>query len=335
MREVRRSADALVGMLPDEVHDAVIERVRALDFNRYPDPLANALRVAIAEWHGLKAANVLVGNGGDELLYDIFVAWGGPGRSLLTFPPTFSVYETNAVLTNTQVINMPRNEGDWSIDVDRACERLAKGDIDIVVITNPNNPTGTMTPLEDIQRILDASDALVLVDEAYGEFADQSAAKLLDEYENLLILHTFSKAYRCAGYVLGNSNVISEFKKVRQPYSVDAISQIVGEEVVRNRELFDESIEQTRVERDRLIAALSQLDKVTVYPSEANFVMLKLPFAMSVWSNLDEKHSVLVRNVSGENHLAGCLRVTVGTPEENDRFLDALTEELGNLAYQR
>lgn len=179
MREVRRSADALVGMLPydpkykksntllsanesplnvpDEVLDAVIERVRALDFNRYPDPLANALRVAIAEWHGLKAANVLVGNGGDELLYDIFVAWGGPGRSLLTFPPTFSVYETNAVLTNTQVINMPRNEGDWSIDVDRACERLAKGDIDIVVITNPNNPTGTMTPLEDIRRILDAS----------------------------------------------------------------------------------------------------------------------------------------------------------------------------------
>ena len=104
---------------------------------------------------------------------------------------------------------------------------------------------------------------------------------------------------------------------------------------MRSRALFDESIEQTRVERDRLIAALSQLDKVTVYPSEANFVMLKLPFAMSVWSNLDEKHSVLVRNVSGENYLAGCLRVTVGTPEENDRFLDALTEELGNLAYQR
>ena len=198
---------------------------------------------------------------------------------------------------------------------------------------------GYIANLKGICDLADEFDALVMVDEAYFEFADESAAKLLDEYENLLILHTFSKAYRCAGirlgYFLGNPNVISEFKKVRQPYSVDAISQIVGEEVVRNRELFDESIEQTRVERDRLIAALSQLDKVTVYPSEANFVMLKLPFAMSVWSNLDEKHSVLVRNVSGENHLAGCLRVTVGTPEENDRFLDALTEELGNLAYQR
>ena len=130
-------------------------------------------------------------------------------------------------------------------------------------------------------------------------------------------------------------SVINEFKKVRQPYSVDAISQIVGEEVVRHRELFAEGIAQTRVERDRLIAALSQLDKVTVYPSEANFVMLKLPFAVRTWNDLDEKHSVLVRNVSGENHLAGCLRVTVGTPEENDRFLDALKTELDDLANQR
>ena len=166
MREVRRSADALVGMLPydpkykksntllsanespfnvpDEVLEAVIERMRMLDFNRYPDPLANALRVAIAEWHGLKAANVLVGNGGDELSLRHLCRLGRPGPCALTFPPTFSVYETNAVLTNTQVVNLPRSQDDWSIDVDRACERLAKGDIDIVVITNPNNPTGTL-----------------------------------------------------------------------------------------------------------------------------------------------------------------------------------------------
>lgn len=149
MREVRRSATRLWGLLPydpkykksntllsanesplnvpDEVLEAVIERMRTLDFNRYPDPLANALRVAIAEWHGLKAANVLVGNGGDELLYDIFAAWGGPDRALLTFPPTFSVYETNAVLTNTQVINLPRSQDDWSIDVDRAWRAPGQG----------------------------------------------------------------------------------------------------------------------------------------------------------------------------------------------------------------
>lgn len=361
MNEVRPSAPALTGMLPydpkykksntllsanespynipEEVMDAVLARVRELDFNRYPDPLANALRVEIAKWQGVKPANVLVGNGGDELLYDIFVAWGGPGRRLLTFPPTFSVYETNAVLTGTEVVNLLRTDGDWAVDVDRACERLAKSDIDIVVLTNPNNPTGTLTPLEDIRRILDASDALVLVDEAYGEFSGQSAACLLDEYENLLILHTLSKAYRCAGvrlgYFLGSMKVIDEFKKVRQPYSVDAISQIVGEEVVRHRTLFDAGIEQARVERDRLIASLERFEQVTVFPSEANFVMVKLPFAVRMWHDLDERHSVLVRNVSGEAHLAGCLRITVGTPEENDRFVAALAEELDDIANKR
>lgn len=361
MERVRSSSPVLTGMLPydpkykksntllsanespynvpGEVMDAVLERVRTLDFNRYPDPLANGLRVEIARWHGVKPANVLVGNGGDELLYDIFVAWGGAGRKLLTFPPTFSVYETNAVLTGTEVVNLPRRDGDWGIDVDRACARLAQGDIDIVILTNPNNPTGTMTPLEDIVRILDASDALVLVDEAYGEFSETSAAALLAEHENLLILHTFSKAYRCAGvrlgYLLGAPAVIDEFKKVRQPYSVDAISQIVGEEVVRHRALFDASIEHTRTERDMLIASLSQIDRVTAYPSEANFVMIKLPFAQRIWSDLDERHSVLVRNVSGEPHLAGCLRITVGTPEENARFLDALKTELDDIANKR
>lgn len=361
MKEVRQSASSLIGMLPydpkykrsdtllsanesplnlpDEVRDAIIERIGKLEFNRYPDPLANQLRVEIAKWHGVKPANVLVGNGGDELLFDIFLAWGGPERTLLTFPPTFSVYETNAVLTNTKVINLPRNSEDWSIDVDKTVARLEKGDIDIVILTNPNNPTGTLTPLDDIRRILNASDALVLVDEAYGEYSDQTAARLLDEYENLLILHTFSKAYRSAGvrlgYFLGNSKVIDEYKKVRQPYSVDALSQIVGEEIVRHRALFEPSIEHTRTSRDRLIAELSQLENVTAYPSEANFIMIKLPFAQRIWKNLDEKHSVLVRNVSGEARLAGHLRITVGTTEENERFLEALKTELDDMTNKR
>lgn len=361
MKQVRKSASSLIGMLPydpkykksntllsanenpenipAQVRDKILERIAKLDFNRYPDPLANQLRMEIANWHGVKPANVLVGNGGDELLFDIFLAWGGPERSVLTFPPTFSVYETNAVLTNTAVYNLPRNGEDWSIDVDKACARLEKGDIDIVILTNPNNPTGTLTPLDDIRRILNASDALVLVDEAYGEYADQSAARLLDEYENLLILHTFSKAYRCAavrlGYFLGNPRIIDEYKKVRQPYSVDAISQIVGEEVVKHRDLFEPGIEHARVARDELMAALSQIEGVTVYPSEANFVMIKVPFAQRVWETLDKKHSVLVRNVSGEARLAGCLRVTVGTAEENERFLEALRTELDDITNKR
>ncbi len=361
MKEVRSSAPMLTGMvpydpkylksetllsanespysLPEQVVESIQQRIASFAFNRYPDPLANELRKLIAEWQGVKVANVLCGNGGDELLYDVFVAWGGPGRKMLNFSPTFSVYETNAELTGTQVVNMPRCGNDWHIDIDKACERLAEGDIDIVVLTSPNNPTGAVTPIEDIRRVLDASDALVLVDEAYGEFADESALKLLEEYENLLILHTFSKAYRCAGvrlgYFLGSSKVITEFKKVRQPYSVDAISQIVGEEVVKARSLFDESIEEIKKSRDELIEQLSALDGVEVYPSDANFVMFKTPFAMRVWKNLNEQYSVLVRDVSGDPRLPDRLRVSIGTPEENARFMEALKEVLSEVGSSR
>ena len=241
MKQVRQSAPALQGMIPydpkymkadvlisanespldvpPEVKDAVLARIGKLAFNRYPDPLANRLRKAIATHWGVQVQNVLCGNGGDELLYDIMVAWGGPGRKMLNFPPTFSVYETNAELTGTEVVNCPRVGDDFHIDVDKAVERLSAGDIDVVVLTSPNNPTGMTTGVDDIRRILDASDALVLVDEAYGEFAEGGCLELLPEYENLIILHTFSKAYRCAGvrlgYYLANPTVINEFKKVR------------------------------------------------------------------------------------------------------------------------
>ena len=358
MKQVRQSAPALQGMIPydpkymkadvlisanespldvpPEVKDAVLARIGKLAFNRYPDPLANSLRRAIAKHWGVQVQNVLCGNGGDELLYDIMVAWGGPGRKMLNFPPTFSVYETNAELTGTEVVNCPRVGDDFHIDVDKAVERLSAGDIDVVVLTSPNNPTGMTTGVDDIRRILDASDALVLVDEAYGEFAEGGCLELLSEYENLIILHTFSKAYRCAGvrlgYYLANPTVINEFKKVRQPYSVDALSQIVAEEVMAHADLFEDGIETTKRERERVLSALDAMEGVRVHPSEANFILFHVSGATGVWERLHQQHSVLVRNVSGDTRLPGCLRVSIGTPEENDAFLAALDDVLKNWA---
>ena len=320
--------------VPEQVKAAITRRLGELAFNRYPDPLATNLRQAIATHWGVKPANVLCGNGGDELLYDIFIAWGGPGRTLLNFPPTFSVYETNAALTGTRVVNIPRVGDDFHIDVDAAVAALGQGGIDIVVLTSPNNPTGMGTSTADIERILNASDALVLVDEAYGEFMGRSCLELLEQHENLIILHTFSKAYRCAGarlgYVLAGQGVLAEFKKVRQPYSVDAISQVVGEEVMARAGLFEESIAQTISERARLQQGLAAIEGVRVHPSEANFVLFHVQYATQVWKDLHAKHSVLVRNVSGDARLPGCLRVTVGTPAENDAFLAALQDVLAN-----
>ena len=358
MDQLRSSAPQLAGMLPydskylkadvllsanespldvpDEVRSAVLGRLAGLAFNRYPDPLANRLRKRIADHWGVQVKNVLVGNGGDELLYDLALAWGGPGRKMLGFPPTFSVYQTNAELTGTTVVNLPREGEDFHIDVDKAVACLGAGDIDYVVLTSPNNPTGTFTPTADVERILEASDALVLVDEAYGEFAGNTCQELLNSHENLVILHTFSKAYRCAGvrlgYLLAAPSVISELKKVRQPYSVDAISQVVGEEVMAHADAFEAGIAETRTLRDELVERLGGMEGVRVHPSESNIVLFHVSGATGIWERLYERHSVLVRNVSGDPRLPGCLRVSVGTREENERFLAALEDVLATFA---
>ena len=311
--------------MPEVVRERIAQRVAAMSFNRYPDPLANALRDLIAERYGVKRGNVLCGNGGDELLFDLMLSWGGPGRTLLNFPPTFGIYELNAQLTNTAVVNIPREGDDFHINIDAACQRLSCGDIDICILTSPNNPTGCCTTLADIERILDASDALVLVDEAYIEFApEKSAHCLLAEHENLLILHTFSKAFSGAGvrlgYVVGSESIITEFLKVRQAYSVDSLSQIVGEEVLRGADAFEPQIAAIRDARGPLMEALAQLPGVTVHPSDANFILISLNGAQQVWERLFEEHSVLVRNVG-----SGRLRITVGSSEENEKLLAALS----------
>ncbi len=176
----------------------------------------------IAEANGLDRDCVLVGNGGDELLFDMALAWGGPGRKFLNMPPTFSVYQNNAELTNTEVVDIPRR-ADYTIDEEAVLSRVARGDIDYVIVTSPNNPTGDLADERFILRLLDATDALVLVDEAYFEFSRATVRPLLSTHENLAILRTFSKAFSLAGvrvgYILGDAEVVREFVKVRQPYS--------------------------------------------------------------------------------------------------------------------
>ncbi len=325
--EVQLSANENPYGLPEQVKDAILARLRDLPYNRYPDPLANELRDALASEAGLQRDEVLVGNGGDELIFDILLSWGGPQRTLLTCPPTFSAYETDAHLTGTDIVRVARHE-DFGIDTDAVCERLAAGGVDLVILTTPNNPTGNAISIADIERVLCATDAPVLVDEAYGEFAGCSSLRLFADHPNLVILHTFSKAYAAAGvrlgYLFAHDQVVDELKKVRQPYSVDALSQAIGSEIVRMRTAFQPSIARIISERGRLAAGLLAMDDVEVYPSEANFLLVRLPQAKRVWERLYQEHSVLVRDFSEDPQLAGCLRITVGTEEENARLLEAL-----------
>lgn len=314
---------------PQEVLDEIAAGLSDFQYNRYPDPLARNLRSMIAETCGIKPECVLLGNGGDEQLFNIFMAWGGPGRKLLNITPTFSIYAYNAKITGTGVVEIPRS-ADFKIDEQAVIERASQGDIDIVVVGSPNNPTGDLASEDFMLRLLEATDALVLVDEAYGEFSAFSMLPHLKDFENLLILHTFSKAYSLAGlrlgYILANPSVICEFLKVRQNYSIDAFAQLAGECCWRHRDLFMPRIGLTVQRREEVFAALSRIPGVEVWPSDANYLMFRIERAHEVWETLYEKYSVLVRDFSSAPGLENCLRVTIGSRDEVVRFLTALSE---------
>lgn len=316
--------------VPEEVRREISKRVRTTLFNRYPDPLANNLRDMIADANGLERENVLVGNGGDELLFNMALAWGGVDRTFLTMPPTFSVYEQNAKLTGTNVVSIPRC-ADYSIDEEAVLARIAQGDIDFIIVASPNNPTGMLANESFLLKLLDATDALVMVDEAYFEFSRSTMRPYLAQHKNLIILRTFSKAFSLAGvrlgYILGDVDVITAFIKVRQPYSVDAVSQVVAEVVYENRAAFEVGIRSIIEERAKLIDELRMLPEIKAFPSDANYIMFRAEGAGDVWQALYER-GILVRDFSRAEHMKECLRVTVGSPEENRLFMSALKEVL-------
>jgi histidinol-phosphate aminotransferase len=327
--EVNLSANENPNNLPHEVIDKLAELLPEFAFNRYPDPMAGKLRQLIADANGLDAANVLVGNGGDELIFDLLLAWGRPGRKLLNMPPTFAMYEIDAQVTGTEVVSVPRRP-DFSVDETAVLERVAMGDIDAVFVSHPNNPTGNLQPETFLIDLLKATDALVLVDEAYFEFSRHTMRPHMQRHRNLVILRTFSKAFSLAGlrvgYLLANEDVITELTKVRQPYSVDRFSQWVAAMVFRERVVFEAQISDLIRQRDVIQHGLDQLPGVVVYPSEANFVLFRVEHAAAVWRDLLHGHGVLVRDLSRAPYLEDCLRVSVGSPEENARFLAAMEE---------
>ena len=306
--------------MPDDVRAKVNEALCAVSANRYPQPLSDELRAELAAWHGVAPSQVIVGNGGDELLFNLFLAFGGQGHVLANVPPTFTVYRLYAELVETQVVDVPRDSDTFAIDVDA-----------------PHIPTGDLFSVEDARRLCQACPGVVLLDEAYMEFAPEgsSAAPLLGEFENLAVLHTLSKAFCLAGarigYLLCSPSISGALAAVRQPYSVNVYSQAAALAAVRGRASFEPTIQKIREERERLAQGLGQLASrgVRVWPSEANFLLVRVPDAARVRRRLRDEFSILVRDFSSAPGLEGCLRITVGTPEENDAVLDALSTLVG------
>jgi len=313
--------------------DALAAEMRQIPFNRYPDRNATGLRKAIARFHGVGADQVFCANGSNEVLQSICLAYGGPGRSAAVFEPTYALHSHIAHLTATAVVE-GRRRADFSLDLAEVDDVLAANNPSITFLCSPNNPTGMAENLTTVEHVLEASPGLLVVDEAYGQFADWSATDLVGGSRPLVVTRTFSKTWSMAaarlGYLLGPPEVVATLERVALPYHLDALKQAAGRLALEFAPEMEERVGLIVRERQRVVAALERLG-VTTWQSQSNFVLLRPERrkGSEVWQGLLQR-SVLVRDTSSWPGLEGCLRVTIGTPAENDAFLSALQEVLGD-----
>ncbi|HEX9683247.1 MAG TPA: histidinol-phosphate transaminase [Acidimicrobiales bacterium] len=307
------------------------QAARDLEPHRYPDRRAERLRRAIGAHHGLAPEQVALGNGSNEVLQAVCLAYGGTQRTAVTFEPTYAMHAHIARVCGTAVVELERGPG-FLIEAELAAARLAEVAPHITFLCSPNNPTGVVEPAATIDAVIDAAPGLVVVDEAYGQFAPWSATQLLDEDRPLVVTRTFSKTWAMAGlrlgYLLGPSWLVAELDRVLLPYHIDSLKQAAGLVALDHVEEMEVRVARIAEERGRIASALSDLD-VDVVPSGSNFVLFR-PRPVDgrvVWERLVER-GVLVRDCSGWPRLDGYLRVTVGTPSEGDRFLAAIEDAL-------
>ncbi|MGW5904109.1 histidinol-phosphate transaminase [Streptomyces althioticus] len=323
--------------LPEPLVERIAERVReaARNLNRYPDRDAVELRTRLAEYltkttgHPVALENVWAANGSNEVIQQLLQTFGGPGRTALGFEPSYSMHGLIARGTGTGWISGPRNE-DFSLDLPAAEKAVAEHRPDVVFVTTPNNPTGNAVPADAVRALYDAAQAarpsIVVVDEAYVEFSHgDSLLPLLDGRPHLVISRTMSKAFGAAGlrlgYLAAHPAVVDAVQLVRLPYHLSAVTQATALAALEHTDTLLGYVEQLKAERDRLVAELRSLD-YEVTDSDANFVQFgRFQDSHAVWRQILDR-GVLVR----DNGVPGWLRVTAGTPAENDAFLDAVRE---------
>lgn len=338
--EVRLNTNEAPEPPPGEFLAALEAGLRGVDWHRYPDRAAATLRSRIAEVEGdatpggITADNVLAANGSNEVLQSICLAYGGAGRSVLTFEPTYALHSHIARVCGTTVTQASRND-DFTLDVAAAVDQIRSDRPAVTFLCSPNNPTGRLEPSDVVGAVLEAVesvDGLLVVDEAYGQFSPWSALSLVGEDRNVVVTRTYSKTWSAAalrlGYLVGPTWAVDQLDKVVLPYHLDAFTQLAGTLALDHLDEMHARVARLVEQRGLVAEGLDALG-VEQWPSSANFILFR-PTQRSgdaVWQSLVDQ-SVLVRNCASWPGLTDCLRVTLGTPEENRRFLDALAVAL-------
>jgi histidinol-phosphate aminotransferase len=314
--------------LPESFRDELADAVRRLELHRYPDREAQELREALAKHAGHPVDGTWAANGSNEVIEQLLLAYGGPGRRVVVFQPTYVLHERLTWVTHGDLVALSLEEP-WVIST-RDVARALAAQPSVVFVCSPNNPTGNAQSVEVVEGLAAGGNWLVVVDEAYIEFGGRSAAGLVAGYPNVAVVRTFSKAFALAGarigYCLASPEVVDDLRRVRLPYHLSALTQAVALIALRHKQDALAILDAVRLERDRILAELPSLEART-FPSDANFVLFRPPRpAQEVWRGLLDR-GVLIRDVTSV--IPGGLRVTAGTPEEVGRFLSALKEVFG------
>ena len=314
--------------LPEALRRELAEVLSRVALNRYPEPNPRALCELIKRKMRIPAGmEVLLGNGSDDLIQILALALARPGATLMYPSPTFVMYGMNAAFARMRAVAVPLRE-DFSFDADAFIARMREEQPALVFLAYPNNPTGVLYPEADVVRVIEAAPGLVVLDEAYHVFAGRTLMDHLPRQRNLVVLRTVSKLGLAGirlGYLAGRPEWIEQLNKVRQVYNVNVLTQAAAMFVLEHLDALEAQAALIRAERAKLGAALSTLPGVTVFPSQANFFLVRVPDAERSYEAL-KRQGVLVRNL--HPGLANCLRITVGTPEENRILLNALKEAL-------
>jgi len=317
--------------LPAPLARELAERLAKVEINRYPNPAAPRLRARIAQAMQVpRGYEIVLGNGSDDLIQIITFTLARPGAVMLAPEPTFVVYRMNANLSGMRFVGVPLGP-DLDLDREATVAAIRKEKPALVFLAYPNNPTGVLYDEEQVAEIIRVTPGLVVLDEAYHVYAGRSFLPRMGEFENLVVMRTVSKMSLAGirlGYLVARPEWASEFNKVRQVYNVNVLTQAAAEFALEHLEVLEDQAARVLAERKGLGEALAALPGTTLYPSAANFFLVRVPDANKAFERL-RAQGVLVRNFHGAHPmLANCLRLTVGTPEENRILITAMREAL-------
>ncbi|MBB4637461.1 histidinol-phosphate transaminase [Longimicrobium terrae] len=320
---------------PYDLPDVLKARIHAIladrPWNRYPPFVASNFISAVSEATGWPEEGVLVANGSNELIQAVLAVTVGPGVSVVIPEPTFTLYRLMTDVNGGTVVSVALTD-DLAFDVDAIIRAARDTDAAVVVLCTPNNPTGGALSENEIRRIHDETDALILLDQAYIEFGGYDGIPMLADRPRLVVLRTFSKAMAMAGlragYMLAHPALAAEVHKAKLPYNINFFTEVAAAEVLRSRALLAPMVAEISAERDRIAAELARVPGLRVYPSDANFLVFRVETDAithtALFDRLLAEYGILVRDVSKYPLLERCLRVNAGTPAENDAFLDAV-----------